>query len=273
MEEQKEPLSEEQLQEDLEISHTDKLVGVFTEPGRTFEKMSVLPRKASDWLLPIILVIVVSILSNVLMMTNPIIKHDFIEQRMEETKTQLDGMVEDGTLSEQQAEQQLAQQRGFFENDVLRTIMTAVGTAVFIFVFFFLLALIYYIIAKSFIKGTGNYKDAMIAYGLPNYIFVLQLIIITILALATDKLYNSTSIAAFTMSLEEIRTTFGGFILSKIDPFTIWFYGIVSVGLAKMFKSKSAAPYFIWVYGTWIVWHVLIFFLAQQVGFFKNFIM
>ena len=52
--------------EEFDIGHSDKLVGLFTEPGKTFSKMSNFPPKTVDWMIPILIVIVVSILSQLL---------------------------------------------------------------------------------------------------------------------------------------------------------------------------------------------------------------
>lgn len=72
-------LNEEQYEdEEFEPSHTDKMVGVFTEPASTFENMSKFPPKVADWLLPLILMIIVAIASNVLMMNNPIIQQEMV---------------------------------------------------------------------------------------------------------------------------------------------------------------------------------------------------
>ena len=61
----------EDAQEELELSHTDKLVGVFAEPQSMFSKIAKFQAKTSDWLIPVFVVIVVAILSQFVMLSNP----------------------------------------------------------------------------------------------------------------------------------------------------------------------------------------------------------
>jgi hypothetical protein len=60
--------------EEFELSHKDKLVGVISKPTATFAKVAKFPAKATDWIIPMLIVIVIAILSQVLMMNNPTIK-------------------------------------------------------------------------------------------------------------------------------------------------------------------------------------------------------
>ena len=62
--------SVEDAQEEQELSHTDKLVGVFTEPAAMFSKAAKFPAKTADWIIPVLVVIVISILSQLVMMSN-----------------------------------------------------------------------------------------------------------------------------------------------------------------------------------------------------------
>ena len=38
---------------------------------------------------------------------------------------------------------------------------------------------------------------------------------------------------------------FSGFILSKVNPFSIWFYSVFGIGLAKLFNSDNVKKYVI----------------------------
>ena len=69
-------------EEDFELNHSDKLVGVFTEPTKTFERMAKFPLKTVDWLLPLILLIIVAVLANFVVMSNPTIRYNVIEKNL-----------------------------------------------------------------------------------------------------------------------------------------------------------------------------------------------
>ena len=265
------PLNEEELpeDEDYELSHTDKLVGVFTEPVSMFTKSAQFPARAIDWLIPVILVIVAAILSNFLLMSNPQIKYSVIEKQMSMVEKGLNQAVESGQMSEQQADQQKEAIRTQIEKNIDSGILVqAVGIVIVFFIIFFIIAGVFFLIAKFGLKGEGTYSNAMVAWGLPYYISVIQIIATVIISLSMDQLIRSTSVATLLGSDTE---TFVGFLLDKIDILSIWFFAVVSIGYAKMFKAKSATPYFIMVFGMWLGFTTLLFFLAQQIPFLKFF--
>ena len=53
--------SEQPTNEIEELSHTDKIVGVISEPSSLFSKLVHLNTKVTDWLLPLIALIIVAI--------------------------------------------------------------------------------------------------------------------------------------------------------------------------------------------------------------------
>jgi hypothetical protein len=255
--------------EEYELSHTDKLVGVLTEPSDTFSSMSKSGTKTTDWLVPLLIMIIVASLVQVVMMSNEAIKYAAIEKQMEAVEKQLDDAVSSGDITQEQADQRLEQTRQFFENSGMGLMFSIIGVVVFSIILFFIIAGIYYLVAKFGLKGDGNYAAAMSAYGLPYYVIIIQLIVMVIAALAMNKIMAGTSVADF-LSIE--KTDVLGFTLAKLDPFTIWFYALISIGLAKMFKANNTTKYFITIFGLWLGFNYLLFFLSKAVPFLGNFI-
>jgi len=257
-------------EDEYELSHTDKLIGVFTEPIRLFSKISQFPPKVVDWIAPLLLMIIVASLSNVVLMTNPTLKYSIIEKQLEETERQLDDLVESGQLSQDQADNRLERTREFMETKGgVQIMISVVAILIFTFLIFFIISALYLLMSKFLLKGEGSYASSMVGYGLPYYILILQVIIVVILSLLFDRMFTSVSVAAFA---EMDVKTFSGFLLSKVDPLSIWFYTIVSIGLAKMFKSENIGKYFGMVFGLWIGFSIVFFFLAQQFTILQNFI-
>ncbi|RMD50272.1 MAG: hypothetical protein D6830_03135 [Ignavibacteria bacterium] len=256
--------------EEFELSHTDKLVGVFTEPKETFSKISKFPPKVVDWFLPLFLMIVVAVLSNVVMMSNPTIKYKIIDEQMTKMEERFDEMVESGDLTREQADAQLERTREFMEGGGAFGLITqAIGTVIFVFVFFFLISFVFHLLAKMVFKGEGSYSHSMVAYGLPMYISVIQIVLMVLAAMTMDKLFTDLSVASFA-GMD--KHTLLGFILSKVDVFSIWFYGVFAIGLAKMHKSNDTGKFMGLVYGTWIGFSLILFALSKAFPFFSNFI-
>ncbi len=251
--------------EEFEMSHTDKLVGVFSEPSSTFSKMSKFPPKTADWVIPILIVIVIAILSQVLMMNNPIIKAAIMEKQMAAVEKSLNDAVAKGQITQAQADQRLESTRDSMEQGgAVQIIIISAGIPFGIFLFFFIVSGVYLILAKFVLKGEGTYKEAMVAYGLPHYITAIQMIIMVIAALAMNKLFTGTSVADF---IGTEKNTIAGFLLGKLDVFSIWFYVVFGIGLAKMFKSNNSQKYIISVIAVWLGFGLIFFALAKSVPF------
>ena len=246
-------------EEEAELSHTDKLVGVFSEPSAMFAKVAKSGPKTSDWLIPVFILIAVSILSTVLMFTNPSIK---LQMKQEREKT-IQEMVDNGTITQEQADQRIEMMEKFSGGPIM-IITTSISMVILIFIVFFVISALLMLFVKFVLKGEGNYKDAMTAYGLPYYILVIQVIVMVILSLAMGKMFQTTGVSAF-MNLE--KGTFVNFILSKVDVFSIWFYAVLSISFAKMFKSESTGKYYALIFSLWIVTSVVFFFIGKAVPF------
>jgi len=107
----------------------------------------------------------------------------------------------------------------------------------------------------------------MSAMGLPFYISVLQSIILIILGLLMGKMLTGLNPTAL---LGMDIKTLPGFLLSRFDVFSIWFYVVVGIAFAKMFKSNNVKKYIFTSIGLWLVFMFIIFGLAKVSPTFGN---
>ncbi len=261
-----ENISAEPAPDEEQLSHSDKLTGVLTEPGKTFSKMAKTDPKTIDWLLPLCIMIVLAIISNIVLMSNPVIKADAMDKQMKQMEKNFSEMVAKGQLTQEQADEQLDNMRERFAGGfgAGMIVIQAVSTIVILFILFFIVSLVYFIISKSILKGNGTFASAMVANGLTYYINIIQLIIVTIVSLLASKLYAGTSVATF-MGLD--KSTFIGWLLGKVDPLTIWAVTVTGIGLAKMFRAENTLKYVISVLAVWLGWGLIAFLLAKAVPF------
>ncbi len=251
--------SETPVQPEEELTHADKMTGIFTEPSATFEKIAKFPVKTVDWLLPILLLLLVISLTRILMMNNEEISYQ-VKQIQEKS---INEMVEKGVITSEQADQQIEQSEKF-SNSPIGWIIQTVGIFIFGFIIFFFIVLIYFLLAKFALKGNGGFASALVGSGLTAYISIIQVVLAAILALIFGKLMTDLSVATFT---DIDKSTITGWILGKIDPFSIWSYSVYSIGLAKMFRSDSTTKYFILVFGVWILGSLLLWGIGKAVPF------
>jgi hypothetical protein len=256
--------SSTEVEKEEELSHSDKMIGVFTEPGKTFDAAAKHPPKTMDWLIPLISFLVIAIVSNFILFQNPEIKLQFdqlLDKQVAQVEDQLNERVQAGEMTESEKETALEQARGgikFMTGPVMRTVTLVLYTIIGLF----FMAFVYFLLSKFTLKGEGTYGGTLVARGLPVYILVVQIIVIAILSMVMNKLLFDSSAASF---LDVERGTITSYLLGRIDPFAIWFYSVVGIGLAKMFKSESSIKYIIAVFVFWIIGDLIL--MELGIGF------
>jgi hypothetical protein len=255
----------EQLSSEQELSHTDKIIGIITSPKETFEKIAKFPPKTVDWLVPVLLLCIVIALTQILVMTNPDIAYQAKQKQMEAIQKSFDDAVKKGQMTQSQADEQMnvIEERMASAGGITYVFQT-IGIFLFVFILFFILCGIYFLFSKFVLKGDGTYASTLVADGLVSYIVMIQIILAAILAFVLGRLMSDVSVASLTGT---DKSTIVGWLLAKIDPFSIWAYFVLGIGLAKMFKSHSVGKYIIMVFGLWIVGGLLLWAIAKAVPF------
>ncbi len=244
-----EQLQNNQPSEDIttnfeEMTLSDKITGVLIEPSKVFENVKIFNPKISDWLIPLLILIILTILSTYLITTNPEIKAEIDLKSKQAIEESLDKQVKEGKITQQQKEEQLEQIEKFTSGPAMM-IIQYISITLFMFLFTFVIAAVYYLIWIFMLKGQGSYNHALSVYGLSLVINMIEVILVSILSLIMVKFMNSFSVAAF-LDLEKGKTL--NYILSKINPFTFWWLYVVGVGLGKVYsvpKNKSLITIFV----------------------------
>ena len=259
--------SEQPTNEVEEIAHTDKIVGVISEPSSLFSKLALLKPKATDWLLPLLALMIVSIVATFLYMSNPEIKLEMQEQQRKAMQEQFDKMVESGQMSREQADEQMERTAEMMGGSGMMQVFSSIGIVVIMLLWFFVFTTVGFLVAKFVFKGDGGFAQAMSAMGLPLYISVLQSILLIIVGMLMGKMLTGLNPASLTgMDIKSLS----GFLLSRLDVFSIWFYVVVGIAFAKMFKADNVKKYIITSVGVWLVFMFIIFGLAQVSSIFGN---
>jgi len=259
--------SEQQTQETGELSHSDKMIGVFSEPGNMFYQTSRFAPKHKDWVIPVVIFFIVVALIRIIAMTNKEVYFEAKKQGVD----RIEKMVESGTMTREQGDEAIDaidQQMEFMQGPV-GWVITVVTTVIFGMLIFIVIVGIYYLFVKFLLKGDGTFTSALVANGLTSYISILQVIIAGILTMMLGKATMDTSVASL---MGSDKTTLTGWLLAKVDPISIWTYIILAIGLAKMFKSESTGKYYAVVFGLWLIGGFILFQLAQAVPFLQVFI-
>jgi hypothetical protein len=252
---------DEELQEEPELAHSDKILGLFSEPKKTFEKMSCYSPRTLDWLLPITLLLFIVVLSRVLIMQNPDLAYQVKQQQKESMEKSLNTAVEKKQITSEQKEERLNQGLESMNKPIFQ-FLGYIGIIIGGFIVFFIISGVYFLFVKFALKGEGTYAAALVANGMTGYIGIIQIILATILSYILGRLINDISVASL---MNSDKTTIAGYILSKLDIILIWSFMILSIAYSKLFKSQSTGKYYGMVFGIWIVCSVFSFWLAKAV--------
>lgn len=199
-------------------------------------------------------------------MTNDEINFQVKQKQNEQLQKTFDNMVESGQLTREQANQQMetAKERMAMSQGPIGWIFQTIGIFIFGFIAFFLVVTIHFAFSRFALRGNGNFKSALVPNGLAAYISIIQVILTAIVAMSLGKLMSDLSVASLA-GIE--KSTFAGWALGKLEPFSIWAYSVVSIGLAKMFRSDSKGKYFLLVFGVWILGSLLLWGIGKSVSF------
>ncbi len=227
----------------------DKLTGIFTSPGEVYENLVKSTKSVADWLIPILILIVLSMVTTFLKFSDERIRESllqFQEQRFEQ-------LVEEGKMTEEQAE--IARERLESFGSTQR-IFSIVGILVGVPIMFLLVSLVYFILGRLFFGGNVDFMSVFGIYSLSSLIASVGVIISTILAFITGSFFATVSPAIFM----EPSTSKIYRLASVFDVFTLWQLAVFAIGMAKVF-NKNYGSAFALVFGAWAVWILITLFV------------
>jgi hypothetical protein len=256
-------------QSEIELSHFAKLTGIFIKPGKTFEKISKSPPRTIDWFIPVIIQFALILSIQFYRTNNSQVNYQFKQKQIEIIQKSINQSVERGLITKAQADDQINKMRNRISvpQAASQIVPFYIVMLFFLFVFFFFMAGVYYLVIIKVLKGEGEYRHVLVATGLSAYITIFERILAITLTLILGKPIWNMSIASF---LSSDLTTIRGFIFSYLDIFHIWGYIVLSIGLAKLFKSSSLAKYYFTVFGIWILGGLLSSFYGKVIPHFLS---
>ena len=120
-----------------EFSVTDAITGIFTEPGDTFTEVKNSSKK-NYWILPILILVVISIASAFLVTHDEELYSQIKDKQTKAAKDRFDAAVKSGSMSREQADQQMDQMdKGFNKSNPIFLVFTVAGPIVSTFIIFF----------------------------------------------------------------------------------------------------------------------------------------
>ncbi len=248
---------EEQAPSTPTISLGNLITNVFASPSEAFEGLRTSPARASVWVIPLILFIVLNSSIAVVMFTNESIRAQFMEsqtQRMQER-------VDSGQMTQEQADQAEAQmERG----SGMMIAFGIIGSVVTVSIMFFGAALIFWLVGKVALKAPAGYGKYLELWGASGWIGILGGIVTLLMIMALSSMYASPSAALAVLS--DFKPTDATHrLLSSLNVFSIWQMVVLGIGLSK-YAQKALGSGITVAAVLWVIWVLLVTFALGAFG-------
>ena len=198
----------------VQMNSFQRVIGVFTEPTKTFEAIN----KKPDWLAPLIIVMIITMLFTYF--TMPYI----MDEKMAEQQEQL---AKKG-LTQEQIDR--AQEIGKTIGPIIGIVGGAIGVVIVILV----TVLILRFIGNVILSGKGAFENLFAVYTYTALVGTLGLLIKLPLVFSQETYDVHFSVASF-LSTEQSKTFLYNF-LKMFEFFSIWQYILVAIGFAVVYR-------------------------------------
>lgn len=224
------------------MSLGSRLFNVFSAPRDVFESVRAAEMRHTNWIVPILILLVVSWVGTAVIFSQPHIKRQVIEMQ----EKAIDQQVAQGKIPKEKAEEIKVATEKYAGIGV--QISAYVGTAFISFASPFWWALLTWLVGAKFLKGSFDYLKALEISGLAGMIGVLAGIVKTLMILVTGSLFAN---AGPVLLLKEFDSTNAlHSVVAVFDLMTFWELVVRAVGLACLARvsfGKAVA----WVFGLW----------------------
>jgi hypothetical protein len=249
---------EEQAPSAPTISFSDIVINVFVSPAEAYEGIRTSPSRSSVWVVPLLLMFLLSIGYTWMMFTNESVKNQLLDQQRERLQEQ----VASGGISQERADQTLdAMEKG----GGMMIAFGIIGTVIMITITLFVGALFLWLVGKFALKAELGYGKYLELWGSSLWIGMLGLIITALLLMSFESMYASPSAALAVLSNYNPRDSMHR-LLSSLNIFSIWQMIVVGIGMSK-FSGKSVGVGIGAAFALWFAWVLIsVFALASLFG-------
>lgn len=222
----------------------DLMMNVFTSPAEAFDGVRTGPPRASVWVIPFLLTILLASVFAYVMFSNDTLR----DQAMEPQRKAMQERVDSGQMTQEQADNASEQMSG----GSMMMIFGVIGSAIFISIAFFGAALVLWLAGKFVLKAPGGYGKYLEVYGLSGWIGILGLLVTILMVVAMNSLYATPSLGLAVVD-EYDTTNKMHLIMSSINVFGIWQAVVIGIGLSKL-ADKPAGTGITVAMVLWVLW-------------------
>jgi hypothetical protein len=218
-----------------EMSFTDKIVNVISAPGELFSYVAHEGKKSSNYSIPLLLSIVVSIIFMFVVFSQPAVRDQMAEQQDKAMQQR----VEQGKMTQDQYEK--AKEFTPKPGSPFFVIAGSVGVVVVMLILVFGSAFVYWLVGKYGFKVEVPYGKVAEVVGLSMYIMIIGSIVTMIIAIAMGSINAGPHLGLLVGSFDPTNRMHK--LLANVNVFTLWNLAVVAIGLGKIFSITEAKAY------------------------------
>jgi hypothetical protein len=237
-------------------SLTDRLTNVITAPGEVFEEIKTASVRASNWLVPLLLACIATVVYICIAFSQPAVLRDLQEQRAKAVQKR----VAAGKMTQAEADQAAAMAEQYMTPAILK-IFGSGGAVLASVAGLFLMGVAIWLALKCCTAASLNYMKVVEICGLALLIDVPQKILRGFLVLWKENLLATASPTLF---LANPSTTNKAHVfLSMIDVVDFWWLAVLSLGVSKVAAIRYRTAAFI-TFGIWYGFRVAVTLLTPS---------
>jgi hypothetical protein len=244
------PVQEEQST----MSVTDKFVGILSSPAEVYDYVAKGEPQKSNWVIPYVLAIVLSIVFTFFVFSQPPIQDEMIETQNKAMQKN----VADGKMTQEQADKAM-EMNPAKPGSPMFLIFGSVGVVLVMTVMVFAYPAVYWIGGKILFKATVTYSKILEVYGLSMYVICLSTIVTMIMAIGMGSLYAQPALSLLVSPFDPMNTTHK--LLAAVNILSFWHLFVVTVGVSKVWNVEFTKALMV-TGGVWIIWTLFTAFMG-----------
>ena len=246
MEHENQPLPE--IEKPVQSSLVERLTNVIVSPGDAFAELRGMPVNPVNWAIPL----VISILAGIVFTVTIFSQGNVLERMQQDQATQLEKQVEQGKMSEQQAENA----RKAMEQFMNPKLMMAAGSAATIFftpVAWVLMAFVFHWVVRIGSQSHIPFTKCFEVIGLASVVSVLGVAVNLLLVIITGNMNMTLSLALAVQDFDPTNSTHA--LASIVDLTQIWWVAVMAVAWSRL-TNHPVATCGAWLFGIYVVLRV-----------------
>jgi len=246
-----------------------KFMGLYTEPGKVFKNLSYFKPNFLNWLIPILVYIFIFSVCEYVMLNNSNVRKTKFENYYQKIENQVKSSMRKGKLTRKEAEEVLDMEyeKAKYFSIGSEFVPTFVFKLVTTFLHVFIVVTIFQFFMNLFFSEIFVFKRTLIIYGLSFIVLVPEVLVRTVIVLLTGSYISVLDFSVFFTA-----NSFITFFTRNINPFVLWFYLILCIGIIKTYRIKNKKKIYFFIFGGWCLMVVLNYFIMQQFAILSKFL-